>query len=129
MILLICISAALAVLGCLVWHFAEYRGLERRCDGKLSFRQFLTLFEVAPLSWEFFACHVHYASYYPRPTHANFCFSRVDLVRYWIWRSRRRKEIEARQKMENMEKAIASFQADIDRYRVENGLTDKEKET
>lgn len=128
MILLICIPASLAVFW-FVWYFAEYRPLKRCCDGKLSFRQFLTLFEVAPLNWDFFSCYVFYTSRFPSPTHANFYFSQVDMVRYWIWRRRRKKKIEARQKTQNVERAIMSFQADIDRYRLENGLTDKEKET
>ncbi len=119
------VAGAAAVVLCtnfLIRYFSGKAG----CDGKISFRQFRSLYSIAPEKWSIDGGL--YVSYRLRePTEfecswevprRHFYFSLLDAIRFDLWRLPKTTEEEKREKNKKLAEVIECWQHDIDEYRI-----------
>lgn len=95
------------------------------CHGKISYRQFRSLYAIAPEKWQLdIGLCVGYRLREPTGLEMSrevprrfFYFSLIDAVRFDLWRLRVNSEKEKREKNEKLAEVIECWQHDIDEYR------------
>jgi hypothetical protein len=122
---LLLVGAAVLVVVYLVRYFMG----RSDCHGKISYRQFRSLYAIAPEKWEIDdGLYVGYRLRDPIRDPARFefswdvprrffYFSLIDAVRFDLWRLRVNSEKEKREKNEKLAEVIECWQHDIDEYR------------
>lgn len=122
-IFLVLFSVGAPVLG--VVYLVRYFMGRADCHGKISYRQFRSLYAIAPEKWQLDAglC-VGYRLREPTDLEMSwevprrfFYFSLIDAVRFDLWRLRVNSEKEKREKNEKLAEVIECWQHDIDEYR------------
>lgn len=118
---LLLVGAAVLVVVYLVRYFTG----RADCHGKISYRQFRSLYAIAPEKWQIDdGLYVGYRLREPRDLELSwevprrfFYFSLIDAVRFDLWRLREKSEKEKRKKNEKLAEVIECWQHDIDEYR------------
>ena len=95
------------------------------CHAKISYRQFRSLYAIAPEKWRL-DCGLCVGYRLREPTALGrlcgvprrfFYFSLIDAVRFDLWRLRENSEKEKQEKNEKLAEVIECWQHDIDEYR------------
>lgn len=118
---LLCVGAAVLTVIYLVRYFVG----RADCHGKISYRQFRSLYAIAPEKWQIDdGLYVGYRLREPTGLELSweiprrfFYFSLIDAVRFDLWRLRENSEKEKREKNEKLAEVIECWQHDIDEYR------------
>lgn len=118
---LLLVGAAVLVVVYLVRYFMG----RSDCRGKISYRQFRSLYAIAPEKWQIDdGLFVGYRLREPTDLELLwevprrfFYFSLIDAVRFDLWRLRVNSEKEKREKNEKLAEVIECWQHDIDEYR------------
>jgi hypothetical protein len=118
---LLLVGAAVLVVVYLVRYFMG----RSDCHGKISYRQFRSLYAIAPEKWQIDdGLFVGYRLREPTDLELLwevprrfFYFSLIDAVRFDLWRLRVNSEKEKREKNEKLAEVIECWQHDIDEYR------------
>lgn len=100
------------------------------CHGKISYRQFRSLYAIAPEKWEVNdGLYVGYRLRDPTVLELSwevprrfFYFGLIDAVRFDLWRLRENSEKEKREKNKKLAEVIECWQHDIDEYRRKTGV-------
>lgn len=118
---LLCFGAAVLI----VIYLAGYFKGRADCHGKISYRQFRSLYAIAPEKWQLdIGLCVGYRLREPTDLELSweiprrfFYFSLIDAIRFDLWRLRENSEKEKREKNEKLAEVIECWQHDIDEYR------------
>lgn len=127
-VFVICMGGSAAIFSVVLCTIFLVRYLDGKvdCDGKISFRQFRSLYSIAPEKWTI--DDGLYVSYRLRePTEfecswevprRHFYFSLFDAVLFDLWRRRKNSEEEQQEKNKKLAEVVECWQHDIDEYRI-----------
>lgn len=118
---LLLVGAAVLIVLYLIRYFTG----RADCHGKISYRQFRSLYAIAPEKWQLdIGLCVGYRLREPTGLESSweaprrfFYFSLIDAVRFDLWRLRENSEKEKREKNKKLAEVIECWQHDIDEYR------------
>lgn len=109
----------------IVLYLIRYFTGRADCHGKISYRQFRSLYAIAPEKWQLdIGLCVGYRLRGPTSLEFSwevprrfFYFSLIDAIRFDLWLLREKSEKEKREKNEKLAEVIECWQHDIDEYR------------